>query len=438
MHTRHETDELTQEAQGRPVTGPEYVRYPDGSWYPVPPAASWAPPPETAAAAPHHPTTRRRAVVLGAVAAVAVVAILLAAVLGIRPTSSAPATATVTALPALTAPAHHGSAGATVEPASAASLSEAGRAAAATISPALVDINTAVGYDGAQAAGTGIVLRSDGLVLTNHHVVAGATQMTVTDVGNGQTYQAAVVGYDASKDVAVLQLVGASGLTTAQLADPVAVEVGDTVVGVGNAGGVGGAPIAAEGQVTALQQSITATDEGSGTAEKLTGLIATDASIEPGDSGGALVNTDGVVVGMDTAGATSGPSSEGPTTAGFAIPVTDAMAVASQITSGQGSATVHIGGTAFLGVQIASGGMVGGSSTGVVVSGVVPGTAAEAAGMAGGDVITGVGDATVDTPQSLSRLLSGSHPGDRVSITWTDGSGQSRTAEVTMGQGPVG
>jgi len=177
---------------------------------------------------------------------------------------------------------------------------------AAKVDPGLVDIDTTLGYSQEEAAGTGIVLTSNGEILTNNHVIDGATTISVTDVGNGKTYSASVVGYDKTKDVAVLQLHGASGLQTATI-DTSTASVGETVVGVGNAGGTGGTPSAAGGTVTALNQSITASDEGDGTSEQLTGLIETNANIQAGDSGGSLVNSAGQVIGMDTA-ASSGTS----------------------------------------------------------------------------------------------------------------------------------
>src|SRR6476661_4635414 len=115
----------------------------------------------------------------------------------------------------------------------------------------IVDIDTVLGYQGAQAAGTGMVLTADGEILTNNHVVAGATSITVTIVSSGERYQASVVGTDATDDVAVLQLSGASDLTTANLSSSANLAVGDAVTGVGNAGGTGGVPSASPGEVTA-------------------------------------------------------------------------------------------------------------------------------------------------------------------------------------------
>ena len=181
---------------------------------------------------------------------------------------------------------------------------------AAKVSPGLVDVNTVLGYQGARAAGTGIVLSSDGEVLTNHHVIEGSTSISVTDIGNGKTYAASVVGYDEQHDIAVLKLKDASGLETAKTGDSDQVKLGDQVVGIGNAGGVGGTPSYAAGRVTGLNQAITASDEGGQNPENLTGLIQTDANIQAGDSGGPLANAAGEVIGVDTAGS-SGNGGQG-------------------------------------------------------------------------------------------------------------------------------
>ena len=172
---------------------------------------------------------------------------------------------------------------------------------AAKVDPALVDINSTFGSEGAKGAGTGIVLTANGEILTNNHVVDLATSISVTDIGNGKTYPATVVGYDSTKDIAVLQLQGASGLQTAKLGDSSTAAVGDPVVALGNAGGTGGTPSAAAGSITALNQSITAGDDLDGSSEQLSGLIQTNADVQAGDSGGSLVNSSGEVIGVDTA-----------------------------------------------------------------------------------------------------------------------------------------
>jgi S1-C subfamily serine protease len=306
---------------------------------------------------------------------------------------------------------------------------------AAKVDPGLVDIDTTLSYAGEEAAGTGIVLTSTGEILTNNHVIDGATSISVTDVGNGKTYSATVVGYDTTKDIAVLQLHDASGLQTASLGNSSTVAVGETVVGIGNAGGTGGTPSAAGGTVTALNQSITASDEGDGRSEQLTDLIETNADIQAGDSGGSLVNSSGAVIGIDTAGS-SGFSLQSPAgsdgTQGYAIPI-----IAKEIEAGQSSSTVHIGATAFLGVEIESGSTTGASfSSGAAVGGVITSSPAQEAGLSQGDVITAVDGHTVGSANALSTLLAPYKPGDKVSITWTDSSGQSETVTIQLSSGP--
>jgi len=230
-------------------------------------------------------------------------------------------------------------------------------------------------------------------------------------------------------------------------------------VGVGNAGGTGGTPSAAGGTVTALNQSITAQDAGDGTSEQLSGLIETNANIQPGDSGGALVNTNGEVIGVDTA-ASAGYSfqfnGQSNGNQGFAIPINTALSLAHQIQSGNGSSTVHIGATAFLGVEISPsgsssngggpggfGGLFGGNSgntgssaTGAAVAGVVTNGPAQEAGLAQGDVITSLGGKTIASANDLTSAMLTHHPGDKVSISWTDASGQTHSATVQLSSGP--
>jgi S1-C subfamily serine protease len=305
------------------------------------------------------------------------------------------------------------------------------------IDPAVVDIVSTL--SNGEAAGTGIVLTSSGEVLTNNHVIDGATSISVTDVGNGQTYQASVTGYDATHDIAVLKLTGASGLTTASIGDSSKVSVGSKVVAVGNAGGRGGTPSVAEGQVTGLNKQITATDQGSGTSETLTGVIRTNANIQPGDSGGPLLNTSGQVIGMDTAASSAETESATGQTAAiqaFAIPITQAVTTAQQIEAGTASDTVHIGATAFLGVEVSSGQGTSGV-TGAPLVGVVQGGAAANAGITGGDVITSVGGKAVASGNGLRDALTSHQPGQTVKVTWENEQGQTQSANVVLGSGPA-
>jgi S1-C subfamily serine protease len=305
-------------------------------------------------------------------------------------------------------------------------------AIAAKVDPGLVDIKTDLSYQGEEAAGTGIVLNSTGLVLTNNHVINGSTKIEVTDIGNKRTYGATVVGYDESADVALVQLQGATGLKTASLGNSSSADVGQDVVAIGNAGGVGGTPSAVGGTIIALDQSITASDEGTGTSEKLTGLIKTNADVQPGDSGGSLVTTGGIVVGMDTAAA-SGFSFNGSATEGFAIPINTALGLAHEIADHDATSSIHVGATAFLGVAFTAA-AAGGSDT--AVGKVIPGTAAERAGLAAGDVITSFGGHAVGSPGDLTRLLVSHHPGDTVSIGWRTAAGTTVQRTVTLGSGP--
>jgi S1-C subfamily serine protease len=323
---------------------------------------------------------------------------------------------------------------------------------ASRVDPAIVDVTSTLGYQEATAKGTGIVLTSNGEILTNNHVINGATSISVTDIGNGKTYKATVVGYDESHDIAVLQLSGASGLTTASTGDSATVGVADKVVALGNAGGTGGTPAVAAGAITALNQSITASDESSGSSEQLTGLFETNADIQAGDSGGPLVNDHGQVIGIDTAASSgyqfggggfggggfgnsgsSGSSGTGSTTQGYAIPINTALSIAKQIEAGQASSTVHIGATAFLGLEIASTQY----SQGVTLAGTKSGTAAAEAGLGQGDVVTTLDGKSVTSGTDITKILVGHHPGDKLSISWTDTSGQSHTAALTLGTGPA-
>jgi S1-C subfamily serine protease len=312
---------------------------------------------------------------------------------------------------------------------------------AAHVDPGLVDVNTTIDYGSADGAGTGMVLTSSGEVLTNNHVIEGATSISVTDVGNGRTYGATVVGYSVSRDVAILKLTGASGLQTITT-DSTHPSVGEEVVGIGNAGGTGGTPSYAGGTVTGTGKSITADDELTGTAEDLTDMLATNADIQPGDSGGPLVNSAGQVLGMDTAGSSTFQFASETSGSGFAIPIGVATSVADQITAGQASSSVHVGATAFLGVQIeqsAGGPGFGGSSTGsgLQIAGVVSGSPAAGSGLAGGDLITSVDGHAVASQSSLQTVMVNDvRPGQTVAIQYTDTAGQQHTVSVVLTSGP--
>ncbi|WP_375422871.1 S1C family serine protease [uncultured Friedmanniella sp.] len=314
----------------------------------------------------------------------------------------------------------------------------------------VVLIDTELTYEGATGAGTGIVLTSDGEIVTNYHVVEGATSIKVTVASTGRTYTATVVGHSASTDIALLQLKDASGLTTATLDDDT-LGSGDTVTAVGNAEGTG-TLTAAKGKVSDLSTSITTEAEGSVPAETLKGLIETSADVVPGDSGGPLIDSEGEVVGLDVA-ASSGTTSA--TIDGYAIPIDDAIAVVKQILTGTATSTVQIGARAYVGVQVtdtattypnasyggystgSSAGSAGEDASGAAVAAVVDGSPAAKAGIEAGDTITGVGSTTIGSASDLSTALAKYGVGDEVKVTWTDASGTTQHATVTLAASPT-
>jgi S1-C subfamily serine protease len=286
-----------------------------------------------------------------------------------------------------------------------------------------------------------MVLTSSGLVLTNNHVIDGATSIQVQIDGTGPTYSATVVGYDVTHDVALLQMQNVSGLKAIPVGDSSKVAVNDPVVAIGNALGRSGPPAVTQGSVSALNQSITANDT-SGNSETLNGTIQINAPIQPGDSGGALVNTSGQVIGMNTAAA-GGYRQYSASSVAFAIPINSALSIARQIQAGQGSATIHIGVRGVLGVQVqpasaGNGNPFGGASntSGAPIVGVASGSPAASAGLVAGDVITSVGSKTITSVGDLQPALDPYHPGDRVNISWVDSAGQHHSATLSLMAGP--
>jgi S1-C subfamily serine protease len=298
--------------------------------------------------------------------------------------------------------------------------------ASATQSVGVVDIDTNLKYQGAQAAGTGMVLDASGDILTNNHVIDGATTIKVTVVSTGKTYTAKVVGTDPTADIAVVRAVDASGLATANFGDSDSVKVGAAVTGVGNAGGTGGTPSAATGKVLALHQSITASDDGSN-AEKLPDVIVSDAPIQAGDSGGPLYNAQNQVVGIDTAANTSGSSQA------FSIPIDTARSLASQILAGNQTTAIHIGLPGFLGVSVGT----SQAEAGTLVSGLVSGGPADQAGIVAGDRITKVNGSKTSTPTALTKVMATLDPGDRVSVTYVTSGGTTHVVTLTLATGPA-
>jgi S1-C subfamily serine protease len=320
-------------------------------------------------------------------------------------------------------------------------------AIAAKVDPAVVDITSVMPTLGDEAAGTGMILTSDGEVLTNNHVVEEATHITARVDGKGRTYQVRVLGADKTQDVALVQLEGASGLPTVLPGNSATVQVGDSVVAIGNALDLPGAPTVTEGIISALHRSISASDAGSGATENLSGLLQTDAPINPGNSGGPLVNADGQVIGMDTAAA-NGSSTQSATDVGFAIPIDEALHIARQIQEGRGSSLVTINRGGFVGVVVLSvstaqqEAALGGlpqpaTNSGAYVAQVLQGTPAAHSGLVAGDVITGVDGHSVSDPGELGSLLMRYQPGQSVTVSWVNLAGAKQSVSVRLIPRPV-
>jgi S1-C subfamily serine protease len=337
----------------------------------------------------------------------------------------------------------------------------------------VVDIQSNLQYVGGTAEATGMVISSNGLVLTNNHVIVDTTGLTATLVSTGQKFTAKWLGYDRTDDVSVIQLEGASGLRTVPLGNSSTVKQGDSVVAIGNAEGVGGSPTVETGSITQLDQTITASDDLGG-SETLHGMLQTDANIVEGDSGGPLASASGKVIGMDTAASSGSIGNQGGSSVGFAIPINKALSIAHRIINGQGSATIKIGPSGFIGVLVPSdkastlsspaqqqqqqAGQQSGNGgfppsghrclandqnagvpqtiapvgSGTLILGTLCGTPAASAGIIAGDVITGVDGHAVTSPDSLSAVLQGYRPGVTVSVTWVDTSGGHHTSSMHL------
>jgi S1-C subfamily serine protease len=342
------------------------------------------------------------------------------------------------------------------------------------IQPALVDISSNLGYEGGAAAATGMIISSSGLVLTNNHVIEDTTKLTAKLVDPPHTtFAAKWLGYDKTDDVALIQLENAHGLKTVPFGNSAAIRVGDSVIAMGNAEGDGGAP-PVTGTITALNQTIKASDEGAST-ETLRDMLETNAPIVPGDSGGPLTDSAGRVIGMDTA-ASSGGLGQSAASEGFAIPIDRALAIARQIAAGKGSSSIQIGATGFMGVLVPSSSnssspktqqaqqmatdekygqvptatqnclpndenagvprSIAPASAGTLILGDLCGTPAATAHITAGDVITAVDGRTVTTPTSLTAIMGSYRPGDTVRVTWVDTSGQQRVSSLDLTQKP--
>jgi S1-C subfamily serine protease len=309
--------------------------------------------------------------------------------------------------------------------------------AADAVTPGIVRIVTTLGNGEGQGAGTGMIISSAGEVLTNNHVIENAEEIQV-EFADGTTTTATALGYDVHDDVALLKLDEKRGRTV-PIGDPSATVVDDPVLVIGNALGQG--VQVTPGTVTGLDRQITATDANGSNAETLTGLIQVAADVKPGDSGGALVNADGEVIGMTTAASSNGwRFREDTAGVGFAIPIDTALSIVEQIRNNEEVDGVHVGPRALLGVALEPSdrfGTGGGSADdGALVTGVSEDSPAADAGIEAGDLIVGVGDAEVRSSDDLQDALNTYHPDDRVKVTWSDSSGNTESKTVTLIEGP--
>ena len=288
----------------------------------------------------------------------------------------------------------------------------------------IVEIFTTLGYVHRRAAGTGMIISRSGEVLTNNHVISGATKFKVVDVTTHRRYSATVAGYSVSRDVAVLQLSGASGLRTVKRGGAIHLRVGMHIVARGNAQGLGGPPKTAPGRIIALHQQIVANDP-LGDSETLNNVISTNAPVVPGYSGGPLENSQNRVLGIVTAGGSTAGVHRG-----FAIPLPQALRLARQIENGKSNAIVHVGPTAFLGVVLEN------ISSEAKIHSVVPGKPADLAGLVKGDVITSLNGTPISSRADVRQTVLSLVPGTAVPIGWTDTGGTARTGTITPISGP--
>jgi S1-C subfamily serine protease len=304
--------------------------------------------------------------------------------------------------------------------------------------PAVVSID--VKSNGSEDEGTGMIITSDGEVITNNHVIELYSQggntgtITVTEYGQTKPLPTTLVGYDQSKDVALLKITNASNLPTVTFGNSGKTVVGDAVVAIGNALGLAaGTPTVTQGIISALGRSVTAGGDGTQT-ETLQNMMQTDAAINPGNSGGPLIDTSGQVIGMNTA--VAGTTSDGTSSQniGFAIPAASVESLISQLQKGGQSGN----GGGYLGVDIttltpALRQQYGFTPTsGAVILSVVSGSPADKAGLVEGDVIVNINGTAITSSDDLQKVVQAAKAGQSVSITYYVGDSK-RTTTATLG-----
>lgn len=296
----------------------------------------------------------------------------------------------------------------------------------ASVEPSIVNID-GITASGLHVAGTGMVIRADGVVLTNNHVIADTVSLTATMATTQLTFPVHVVGVDPTHDVAVLQLDDAPRLPAAPLDSSQVAALGDHVTALGNALGLDEAPVAAGGTITSLAETLVVSDPDGTDSHALDGMICFDGNIQPGDSGGPLVGASGRVVGMDTAGSKAGSATP---TSGCAIPIGRALQIAHDILSGAPSPYIEGPHRGALGIVFDRG------ATRPEVAGVPPGGGAALAGMQAGDLIVAIDGSPIATVADVSASIKGRRPGDEAVVRWTTPAGQVTERTVTLSSGP--
>lgn len=273
-------------------------------------------------------------------------------------------------------------------------------------------------------AGSGVILTTDGYIVTNYHVVEGAQQITVT-LHDDSTYTATVVGSDQQSDIALLKI-DATGLTPAVIGDSDSLAVGEDVVAVGNPLGTLGGTVT-NGIISALNRSVSIQ---SGGAVVDMSLIQTNASVSPGNSGGGLFNMAGELVGIVNA-KSADSEAEG---LGFAIPINDAIAVAQDLLEkGYVSGRPYLGITYVAVTDASTAQQLGVSAYGIYIVEVIDGSPADQAGLEPGDRVISIDNTEIAAQEDLGTIVQSHAAGDTISITVARG-GQMVTLNVTLGE----
>jgi serine protease Do len=316
------------------------------------------------------------------------------------------------------------------------------------VRPAVVNVTTDLvqqsqfgGTQPGQGVGTGFIISSDGIIVTNYHVVEHAQRITVitpgSDTTKGQSYQARVIGGDQAADLAVLK-VDATGLPTVHMGDSSQLQLGQRVIAIGYALALKGGPTVSSGIVSALGRVISAQDPNCDVrtacpngSRKYSNVIQTDAAINPGNSGGPLLDLNGNVVGIDTAGAGQAEN------IGFAIAINAARPTILHAASNPSGPVPYLGVvtedvTPGLAAQFALP-----ATKGAYVVSVAPGGPAEKAGISGGDLIVGFDGTSVSGSDQLGTLIRTHKPGDPVQVEVVSSSAGRRTVNVTLGVNPL-